>query len=261
MLGAIIGDIIGSRFEFNNTKDYDFELFHKDCSFTDDTICTIAIASAILTANDKPEESDYKNALQYWCRKYPNPMGAYGASFANWVSSSNPQPYNSFGNGAAMRVSPVGWAFEVREDVIRQAMMSAKVSHSHVEGMLGAAAVANAIVNFRYIKDRELINLVACKYYGSEWKNKIPKRGMFDETCQGCVPLAFDIVMNCNSFEDAIRKAISYGGDSDTLGAIVGSIAEPLFGIPAEFEEKALNYLTPSMIDVYNKFKKKYDRK
>lgn len=262
MLGAIIGDIVGSRFEFNNTIDYNFELFHRDCSFTDDSICTIAVADAILDNNDgMPSDRDFRISLQNWCQKYPNPMGAYGASFSNWVHSSRPQPYNSWGNGAAMRVSPIGWAFNDDASIIREAMNSAKVSHDHVEGLIGASAVALCIHEARkgdVDVSKQIINSIVQRYYGEDWDRNIPRKGVFDETCKGCVPLAIHIINDSNSFEDAIRSAISYGGDSDTLGAIVGSIAEPLFGIPAKFEEMALNYLTPSMVDVYNKFKERY---
>lgn len=121
MIGAIIGDIVGSRFEFNNTRDGNFALFSPECSFTDDTICTVAVADAILRGED------YRTSILRWCRKYPNPMGAYGASFALWLNSPDPQPYNSFGNGAAMRVSPVAYAFDTEQEVIRQAMETAKI--------------------------------------------------------------------------------------------------------------------------------------
>lgn len=260
MLGAIIGDIVGSRFEFHNTKDYDFELFGKGYNFTDDTICTVAVADAILTrgGGEKPIERDYRISLQHWCQKYPNPMGAYGASFANWVHSSNPQPYDSYGNGAAMRVSPVGWAFEENADVVRHAMMSAKVSHSHVEGLMGAAAVAVCIRAIRAYKHKDFIKATAIQYYGPAWdKNLVPK-GKWAETCQECVPLAFKIVLESDSFEDTIRKAVSYGGDSDTLGAIVGSIAEPLFGIPQGIKEKAMSYLPLAMRNVIDEFIYRY---
>lgn len=139
MIGAIIGDIVGSRFEFNNAKGGNFALFTKQCDFTDDTICTVAVADAILKGED------YKSSILRWCRKYPNPMGAYGGSFARWITSPDPQPYNSFGNGAAMRVSPVAWAFRSERDVIRQAIETAKISHDHTEGIIGAMVTALVI--------------------------------------------------------------------------------------------------------------------
>ena len=262
MIGAIIGDIVGSKFEFHNTFDYNFPLFDKGCNYTDDTICTIAIADAILNAKDgMPTDRDFRLSLQYWCGKYPHPMGAYGASFANWVNSPNPQPYDSFGNGAAMRVSPVGFAFDSSDDVMREAINSAKVSHSHVEGLIGASAVALAISDARKHHTKDSLSEIVKNLYGNNWRMNIPKKGKFDETCQGCVPLAFSIILNSEDFEDAIRHAISYGGDSDTLGAIVGGMAEALFGVPNEMREIALSYLTPNMVDVVIKFERKYGNK
>lgn len=259
MIGAIIGDIVGSKYEFNNTFDYNFKLFDKGCNFTDDTICTIAIADAILQAKDGiPDASDFRESLLKWCRRYPNPMGGYGSGFSNWLTSKHPEPYDSFGNGAAMRVSPVSWAFENNVDAVRQAMMSAKVSHSHVEGMIGAAAVSNAIFSLRKGEKKDMLNIIANVYYGIKWEDRIPPRGKWAETCQECVPLAFKIVLDSDSFEDAIRNAVSYGGDSDTMGAIVGSIAEPLFGIPQEIKEKAMSYLPLDMKNVVTKFIDRY---
>lgn len=146
MLGAIVGDIVGSRFEFNNTDQYDFELFTQESSYTDDTICTIAIADAINRRNARKDgDPCYAANLLRWCRKYPNPMGGYGGSFARWIHSEQPQPYNSFGNGSAMRVAPVAWAFNSLEEVRREAERTASVTHNHPEGIKGAVAVAHAI--------------------------------------------------------------------------------------------------------------------
>lgn len=193
------------------------------------------------------------------------PKGAYGGRFAGWVHSDCPQPYNSWGNGAAMRVSPIGWAFNEPHTIIREAVNSAKVSHDHVEGLIGASAVALAMYEAKLFptakKAKPHISSIARWYYGDDFKMGLPRQGVFDETCQGCVPLALYIILESDDFEDAIRKAISYGGDSDTLGAIVGSIAEPLFGIPPYMKEKALGYLTPPMLDVVIKFEEKYGNK
>ena len=251
MLGAIIGDIVGSRFEFNNTDNYNFELFTKDSTFTDDTICTIAVADAINTG------VSYKEKFLQWCRAYPNPKGAYGGSFARWIASDNPQPYNSFGNGAAMRVSPVAWAFRSERDVIRQAIETAKISHDHTEGIIGAMVTALVIY---YLKNQfwdntmEICESVMCQYYGEDWESHLPPCGKFDETCQGCVPLAFHIVKESRSFEEAIRKAILYGGDSDTLGAIVGSLAEAYFVVDPAMIQTAMGYLPEDMQNVIRKF-------
>lgn len=253
MIGAIIGDIAGSRFEFNNTRDYNFQLFHKDCSYTDDTICTVAVADAILRGES------YGDSLLRWCRKYPAPMGAYGGSFNRWIHSENPQPYNSFGNGAAMRVSPVAWAFNDSSEVMRNAMASAECTHNHQEGIIGAIATAELIFVYRKSPNPvEFVNLIGGLYYGQDWENNLPRPGVFDETCQGCVPLAFHIIKQSSSFEDAIRKAVSYGGDSDTLAAIVGSIAEARWGIPIEMQKQALNILPRDMLKVVINFNQKF---
>lgn len=143
MLGAIIGDIAGSKYEFNNTFDYDFEMFGEGCDFTDDTICTVAIADAILNGRS------YQESLLDWCRRYPSPKGAYGGRFAGWIRSLDPQPYNSFGNGSAMRVSPVAWLFDDLSQVLEEAEKTALPTHNHPEGIKGAKAVAHAIWHFR----------------------------------------------------------------------------------------------------------------
>ena len=247
MLGAIVGDIVGSRFEFNNTFQYNFELFTQENSFTDDTICTIAIADAINTGNS------YESKLQEWCRKYPHPMGAYGASFARWVQSGKPLPYNSFGNGSAMRVAPVAWAFNSLEEVRREAERTASVTHNHPEGIKGAVAVAHAIYSQRNGFDPGELERVGNLYYpGFLGATYTP--GVFNETCQGTVPICLKIVRYSSSFEDAIRKAISWGGDSDTIGALVGSIAEAAFGIPPEIYTTALGYLPEEMSWVIAKY-------
>ncbi|MCM1301377.1 MAG: ADP-ribosylglycohydrolase family protein [Alistipes senegalensis] len=256
MIGAIIGDIVGSRFEFNNAKSGNFALFTKQCDFTDDTICTVAVADAILRGED------YRTSILRWCRKYPNPMGAYGASFSRWLNSPDPQPYNSSGNGAAMRVSPVAWACRSMAEVIREATETAKISHDHTEGIIGAVSVAELIYWLKEARDidSKMLNIeyVATRYYGEDWEQHLIPRGQFDETCQGCVPLAFHIIKESTSFEDAIRKAILYGGDSDTLGAIVGSLAEAQFGIDIPMMQKAIMYLPYEMQIVVQQFRTAY---
>lgn len=256
MLGAIIGDIIGSRFEFNNwTGGKGFKLFNGTCEFTDDTICTVAIAEAILENPDRP---DFKWFLLDWCKRFPHPMGGYGGSFAAWIHSADPQPYNSFGNGAAMRVSPVAWAYDEKMEMLGHAQNTASVSHDHPEGIKGAQAVAYAIWYVRtlgYHKDELFKNLG--KFYPG-WQRKQYPQGVFDETCQGTVPVAFQIIKGSYSFEDAIRNAICWGGDSDTLGAIVGSIAEAIWGVPWDMAEKAMEFLPADMVEVVRRFRYKY---
>lgn len=247
MLGAIIGDIVGSRFEFNNTHRRDFTLFHPACSFTDDTICTVAIADAIL------RKCSYQESLLRWCRSYPNPMGGYGGRFGQWVNSSNPQPYNSFGNGSAMRVSPVAWAFDNLLDVLAEAKRTALPTHNHPEGINGAKAVAHAIYELRNGCSLACFIGIMNQYYPSH-KYDISEPGKFDETCMGTVPLAFKIFYESNSFEEAIRKAVAWGGDSDTIAAIVGSLAEARWGVPWHIGEKAIQRLPQSMQNVIHLF-------
>lgn len=260
MLGAIIGDIVGSRWEFNPTNDYNFELFSDKNGFTDDTICTIAVADAILH-----HSQDYGKYIHEWCRKYPCPMGGYGGRFAQWVRSDNPQPYGSYGNGSAMRVSPVARAFHRRDTVLNAAKQTAECTHNHLEGIKGAQTVALAI--YRAIQLRKL-NLKAhevvrtviteCVDY-SGYSIDIHKKDVenrFDETCQGTVPVALWIISQSTSFEDAIRRAVSLGADADTLGAIVGSIAEAIWGIPEEIRVSVLSYLDDSMRNVLSKWRK-----
>lgn len=278
MLGAMIGDIVGSKYEFNNTFDYDFEMFGGGCDFTDDTICTVAIADAILNGRN------YQESLLDWCRRYPSPKGAYGGRFAAWICSLNPQPYNSFGNGSAMRVSPVTWLFDNLSQVLEEAEKTALPTHNHPEGIKGAKAVAHAIWYFRKsrfseeskeCKDKnskesddkamKAFKDIARSYYEDFDTRDYPK-GKFDETCMDAVPLSFYILSKASSFEDAIRLAISHGGDSDTIGAIVGSIAEARFGIPQDMKDKAMNYLPKDMTRIYQQFKanneiKKIDKK
>ena len=279
MLGAMIGDSVGSKYEFNNTFDYDFEMFGEGCDFTDDTICTVAVADAILNGRS------YQESLLDWCRRYPSPKGAYGGRFAQWIRSLDPQPYNSFGNGSAMRVSPVAWLFDDLSQVLEEAEKTALPTHNHPEGIKGAKAVAHAIWYFRKSRfsegskdseneetkglknekakaskdENETIQgfmSIARSYY-EDFDTRVYPKGKFDETCMDAVPLSFYLLSQASSFEDAIRLAISHGGDSDTIGAIVGSIAEARFGIPQEMKEKALSYLPDDMKDIWKQFAEK----
>ena len=262
MLGAIIGDIVGSRYEFDATNNYNFELFSDKNSFTDDTICTIAIADAIL------KKRDYGESLQDWCRRYMKPKGGFGGRFRKWVENDHPQPYGSFGNGSAMRVSPIGMYFRNEDEVVEQAKRSAACTHNHPMGIKGAQAVAWAIhcaisSSDGLVTPQKLqaeiidITLNAADNFGfasfvdlDDYKNR------FDETCQGTIPPALQIIYESHSFEDAIRKAVSLGADADTIGAIVGSIAEHLWGIPEWMKQKAMSYLTDEMRKVVIEFYK-----
>lgn len=250
MLGAIIGDIAGSSYEFDNTSDYNFPMFTHEKDFTDDTICTVAVADAIL------RRVDYQSSLRHWCRKYPHPKGEYGSYFLNWVMRPDPYPYNSFGNGSAMRVSPVAWLFDNEQDVKIEAEKSAAVTHNHPEGIRGAVAIAVAIFRMRTasIKSSDIFENVAKEYYGDNIFSNLPPKGFFDVTCQGCVPLALYMASLATSFEDAIRLAVTYGGDTDTVGAIVGSLAEAQYDIPKNMAKRAKAYLPHEMLDVLTRF-------
>ena len=258
MIGAIIGDIVGSRWEFNPTNDYEFEWLSDQNGFTDDTICTVAVADALLHGRD------FGESIHDWCNRYPHPMGGYGGRFAQWVHSENPLPYNSFGNGSAMRVSPVAHWFDTLDEVLDAAAATAIPSHNHDEGIKGAQTVVLAI--FRALKfGREASQhikeiLTECAEF-AKYDINIKKENVinkFDETCQGTVPVALWIIGQSTSFEDAVRKAVALGADADAWGAIVGSIAEAIWGIPREMKLQALEYLPSDMKEVVTRFYSRY---
>ncbi len=269
MLGGIIGDIVGSWWESHPTNNYDFELFSSKNDFTDDTVCTIAIADAQLKGRD------YGESLYDWCNRYP--LRGYGGRFKHWLKSDDPKPYGSYGNGSAMRVSPVGWWFKTRDEVLDQARLSAACTHNHPEGIRGAQATAIAIHDcrqLRYVmKDQPIskeellqhgIGHAVSLYCGTpqNFNLDIEKyRNKFDVSCQGTVPVALWIVLHSTSFEDAIRQAVSLGADADTLGAIVGSIAETLWEIPEWIKLKALSYLPDEMKTVVSEFRHRLHQK
>lgn len=263
MLGAIIGDIAGSRWEFNPTNNYDFEMFSAKNSFTDDSVCTIAVADAIL------RKRGFAETMHEWCRRYPHPMGGYGGRFAQWVRSNSPKPYGSFGNGSAMRVSAVGWAYKDRESVLAAAEASAACTHNHPEGIKGAQTVALAIHLGLRLREKYAGRAITRKAIREEMIAECARfsgydvnlhredvLNKFEESCQGTVPVALAIIAGSHSFEDAIRNAVSLGADADTLGAIVGSIAETVWPIPEEMRQKAISYLPEEMRKVLFAFKK-----
>ena len=260
MLGAIIGDIVGSRFEFRNNKSKEFELFNNKCTFTDDTVMTLAIAKAIL--NSKSDYSDLSSLsikyMQEVGRNYPS--CGYGGSFGLWVFSNNPKPYNSFGNGAAMRVSPVGFVAKSLDQAISLSKKVTEVTHNHPEGIKGAEATAVAIYLARNgYNINDIKNYIDKHYYKMNFTlDEIRDTYKFNETCQDTVPQAIMAFLESTSFEDAIRNAISIGGDSDTLAAITGGIAEACYGIPKEIRNKALTYLDKRLLNILLDFENKY---
>lgn len=242
MIGSIIGDIVGSRFEFANHRSKDFKMFTSECGFTDDTIMTMAVADALWTGRS------FDTSFRDFGKRYPHPMGGYGGSFARWLSSPGMQPYNSFGNGSAMRVSPVAMHYrkDRLEDVLTAARKTAECTHNHPEGIKGAQCVAHLIWSALNGADRDGLRNIASGYYdiGGLTVDGIRKVNRFDETCQGTVPQSIVCVLEAVDFEDAVRNAISIGGDSDTIGAIAGGIAEAIFGIPGDIIAQAMGYLT-----------------
>ncbi|MHA1340598.1 MAG: ADP-ribosylglycohydrolase family protein [Promethearchaeota archaeon] len=254
MIGAIVGDIVGSRFEYSNFKQIDFELFTEENFFTDDSVLTIAIADAIL------HNIPFEKKLKEYCRRYPD--AGYGGLFYRWVFRDLKKPYNSWGNGSAMRVSPIGWAHDNLETVIEMAKKSAEVTHNHPEGIKGAQATASAIYLSRIGKSKEEIKTFIedrFKYNLNFSINDLRPIYHFDVSCQGSVPPAIRAFIESNSFEDSIRLVISLGGDSDTLGAINGAIAHAFYGIPKKIKEKALTYLDDELIFVIKEFCAKYN--
>ena len=270
MLGAIIGDIVGSRFEFNNHRNKDFELFTDQCRITDDSVMTLAVAKALIEAEKTKVNSvaKYQNEHDYYAlvenmtirymqeigRKYPN--CGYGGMFSQWIFCDKPKSYNSFGNGAAMRVSPVGYFARTESEAIKLSKAVTIVTHDHLEGIKGAEATVEAIFMARCgFKKDAIRNKINRDYYSLDFTiDQIRDTYQFNETCQKTVPQAIQAFLESTSFEDAIRTAISLGGDSDTLAAITCSIAEAYYGIPEEIKEKALTYLDDDLRVIYDEW-------
>ena len=255
MYGAILGDIIGSSHEWRRIKTEDFELFTKFNKVTDDTVLTIATADAIL------HEKSFESAYHEWGNRYPN--AGYGGKFDHWLDSEEMKPYGSFGNGSAMRVSPIGWAYDSLTEVLLHAEQSAAVTHNHPEGIKGAKAVAGAIYIARSggTKDdiRQFIN-ESIGYDLTRTVSEIRPRYRFDSTCQGSVPESIICFLESTSYEDAVRKAVSLGGDSDTQACIAGSIAEALYGIPGEMIAQVRMYAPGPIIKIASEFTTKYHK-
>lgn len=256
MLGAIIGDIIGSRFERHNHKSKDFELFIDRCQFTDDTAMTVAIAKALLDC--KGDYTDLSNhairCMQEIGRKYPN--AGYGQIFYLWLHRKNPEPYWSYGNGAAMRISPVAYVAKTEKECIALANAVTRVSHDHPEGMKGAEAAALATWGaFRGASKQMIRKVIENQYYILDFTiDEIRTKYRFDASCQGSVPQAIEAFLESENFEDAIRIAVSLGGDSDTIAAITGGIAGAYYGVPDYLWETAIAYLPKDFLDIAEAF-------
>lgn len=254
MLGAIAGDIIGSVYEGHRIKTKDFPLFQPRCHFTDDSVLTIAVAQAIL------EGGDYLRAIRELGRRYPR--AGYGGAFKAWLRAEQPMPYNSWGNGAAMRVSPVGWAFESVDDVLREAARTAEITHNHPEGIKGAQATALAVYLARKGQGKEAIRQEIAGRFGYDLARTVDgiRPGYrFDVSCQGTVPEALIAFFDSTSYEDAVRNAISLGGDSDTLACITGGVAEAFYGhLPAGILDRVRACLTPDLWEVTERFCRRY---
>lgn len=254
MLGAIIGDIVGSPYEFKSEKTKDFELFSPNCRPTDDSIMTIAVGCACAEADCRDEES-FKRKLTDRMRELGRlyPWAGYGGRFYRWLTDDKAQAYNSFGNGSAMRVSPTAYAVNTLEEVEQLAMWSAEVTHNHHEGIRGAQAVAAAIFLARTGSGKDEIRAyIEDKYYDLNFTlDEIRPGYSFDVTCQGSVPQAIVCFLEAEDFEDAIRNAVSLGGDADTQAAIAGSIAQAYFGIPDELQEKGFSYLDGTLQEYF----------
>lgn len=260
MLGPIIGDIAGSIYEFNNIKTKDFDLLTYKCFFTDDTVMSLAIAKAIISS--KSDYSDLgENAIKCMGElgiKYPD--AGYGSMFSEWLSSSVPKPYNSYGNGAAMRVSACGFAANTLEEAIMASRKVTEVTHNHPEGIKGAEATAVAIFLAKSGKNiLEIRDYIDKHYYKMNFTlNDIRSTYSFNETCQKTVPQAIEAFLESSNFEDAIRNAISIGGDSDTLAAITGGIAEAYYGIPTDIRKHVITYLDERLLEILLEFENKY---
>lgn len=247
MLGAIIGDIVGSRFEGSCPTDIpNLQLFHPDCHFTDDTVLTVAIAHALL------HDQDYGSALHAYYRRYP--QAGYGQSFRQWGQSEQPAPYNSFGNGSAMRVSPVGFAFEHLDQVLAEAERSAAVTHNHPEGIRGAQAAASAVYLAGHDASKADIKTYLETEFGYDLSRPIEALSPALVTCQDAVPKAIIAFLTSQDFEDTLRRTLWIGGDTDTIACIAGAIAHPFYGIPPTFAKTAIDYLDQPLASTVQEF-------
>jgi ADP-ribosylglycohydrolase len=253
LLGATAGDVIGSVYEFHSTKDLNFRLFCDSSKFTDDTIMTVANVDWLLTGDS------LFGIMQDYGNRYHS---SYGSRFLDWLRSDNPQPYNSWGNGSAMRVSPVGWAFDTLEETLAKAKESAEITHNHPEGIKGAQATAAGVFLARTGSSKQQIKEYIETTFGynlSRSCDEIRPAYWFNESCQGTVPEAIIAFLDSTDFENAIRLTVSLGGDADTMGAITGGIAEAFYGeVPEHISGEVLKRLPDEFITVLRAFSDLY---
>ena len=257
IIGAIAGDIIGSTREFNPIKTTKFTLFNKHSKFTDDTIMTLAVAKWLI--NDRDSKEELVKQLQYFGNKYPN--GGYGRMFNNWLKTEDPQPYGSWGNGSAMRVSPVAWVGDTLEEVQKLAKASSVVTHDHPEGVKGALATADAIYLARIGSSKEEIKDHVELRYGYDLDRTLTDIRpfyTFDVSCQGCVGESIICFLEANNYEETVRNAISLGGDADTMAAIAGPIASAYWEVPRDIQYKAIQRLDYDLLNVLIEFEDKF---
>jgi ADP-ribosylglycohydrolase len=253
MLGAIIGDIVGSVHEWTRTKTKEFPLFVPESTFTDDSVLTVAVAEWILT------RGDLTNLFHDYYDAYPG--RGYGSMFHTWAGEKTRAPYNSFGNGSAMRVSPVGFAFGKLDQVLDWSRRCAAVTHNHPEGIRGAQATAAAVFHARRGLERNEIRRLLESEFHYDLSTPLDEIRMtyeFDETCPGTVPQALRAFLESTGYEDAIRNAISLGGDADTLACITGSVAEAYYGIPKEIAQQGTERLDPRLVEILDRFRGKF---
>lgn len=257
MTGAIIGDIVGSRFEFDNYRAKDFEFLTKDCFFTDDTVMTLAVAKALNEYETITDYDDFRKTLVRCMHDVGGhyPSCGYGGRFYGWITEKRTEPYNSFGNGSAMRVSPVAWYASSLEEAEKLARATADVTHNHPEGIKGAVSVAGAVYLARTGHTMDEIREYVSRFYTVDFTiDEIRDTYGFYETCQDSVPQAFEAFFESVGFEDAVRNAVSIGGDSDTIAAITGSIAEAYYGIDESLKIRAAAYLDSRLKKIYDEF-------
>lgn len=256
MLGALIGDIAGSPYEWSNCKSKDFPLLEPRCRMTDDSVMTAAVASAVLMGDLENLDAFRQNVITEM-RRLGNqfPGLGYGPRFERWLKAEDPQPYHSLGNGSAMRVSPVAWAAESLSQCLSLAKASAEVTHDHPDGIAGACCVAGAVYLARTGADKEAIRDHVTRYYPLNFTlDEIREAYQFDVSCAGSVPQAMEAFLEAEDFEDAIRGAVSIGGDSDTIACMAGAVAAAFYGIPRDIREAALPFLEGEVRNIFDRF-------